>query len=77
MNRAVLLWRSRFSPWGCDFVLIGYTSKWCCSRGGAGLDVFAVAHQLREDPDLVSKTMALVKNLLHEGTLTSARLDES
>jgi hypothetical protein len=31
----------------------------------------------REDPDLAAKTIGLVKNLLHESTLTPARIDES
>ncbi len=36
-----------------------------------------MANQLQKDPDLAAKTMALFKQLLHEGTLTPARIDES
>jgi hypothetical protein len=36
-----------------------------------------MANQLQEDPDLAAKTIALVKQLLHEGNLTPARIDES
>ncbi len=53
------------------------TSKWCCSRAEAGVDVLAIANQLQYDPDLAAKTIAIVKQLLHEGTLTPARIDES
>jgi len=41
------------------------------------VDVLAIANQLQEDPDLAAKTMAIVKQLLHEGKLTPARIDES
>lgn len=43
----------------------------------AGVDVLAIANQLQYDPDIAAKTMAIVKQLLHEGKLTPARIDES
>ena len=46
-------------------------------RAEVGVDVLAIANQLQEDPDLAAKTMAIVKQLLHEGKLTPARIDES
>jgi beta-N-acetylhexosaminidase len=42
-----------------------------------GVDVLAMANQLQYDPDIAAKTIAIVKQLLHEGKLTSARIDES
>ena len=53
------------------------TSKWCCSRAEAGVDVLAIANQLQYNPDIAAKTIAIVKKLLHEGKLTPARIDES
>ena len=53
------------------------TSKWCCSRAEAGVDVLAIANQLQYDPDNAAKTLALVKQLLHGSKLTPARIDES
>jgi len=41
------------------------------------VDVLAIANQLQYDPDNAAKTLALVKQLLHEGKLTPARIDES
>src|SRR5437870_3930393 len=43
----------------------------------AGVDVLAIANQLQYNPDNAAKTIAIVKQLLHEGKLTPARIDES
>jgi len=43
----------------------------------AGMDVLALTNQLQFDPDIAAKTIAIVKQLLHEGKLTPARIDES
>jgi beta-N-acetylhexosaminidase len=43
----------------------------------SGVDELAIANQLQFDPDIAAKTLAIVKQLLHEGKLTPARIDES
>ena len=42
----------------------------------AGVHVLAMANQLQYDPDIATKTIAIVKQLLHEGKLMPARIDE-